>query len=60
MRGHHPGAAVGAQAVRDTECDACADPEKDVHDLLLERVFPGLGAEVVTSGEWIDQPGPSR
>ncbi|GAB7007516.1 cysteine hydrolase [Nocardioides sp. AN3] len=31
--------------------DACADPEADVHDFLIERVFP-VQADVVTVKEW--------
>ncbi|MEU4725836.1 cysteine hydrolase [Nonomuraea dietziae] len=33
--------------------DACADEEPDVHDFLINRVFPARGAEVLTSHEWI-------
>ncbi|SEH01023.1 Nicotinamidase-related amidase [Nonomuraea solani] len=33
--------------------DACADGEPDVHDFLINRVFPARGAEVLTSREWI-------
>ena len=32
--------------------DGCADPEPDVHDLLVERVFRGRGANVVACAEW--------
>ncbi|MBB3727439.1 cysteine hydrolase family protein [Nonomuraea dietziae] len=32
--------------------DACADGEPDVHDFLINRVFPARGAEVLTSHEW--------
>jgi nicotinamidase-related amidase len=32
--------------------DCCADPEADMHDFLLDRVFPGRGAAVVDSAEW--------
>lgn len=33
--------------------DACADGEPDVHDFLVNRVFPARGAEVLTGREWI-------
>ncbi|WP_214318154.1 cysteine hydrolase [Nonomuraea sediminis] len=33
--------------------DACADGEPDVHDFLINRVFPSRGADVLTSHEWI-------
>ncbi|MFD1546463.1 cysteine hydrolase [Nonomuraea guangzhouensis] len=32
--------------------DACADGEPDVHDFLINRVFPARGAEVLTADEW--------
>ncbi|WP_433515185.1 cysteine hydrolase family protein [Nonomuraea sp. CA-143628] len=32
--------------------DACADGEPDVHDFLINRVFPARGADVLTSHEW--------
>lgn len=35
--------------------DACADDEPDVHDFLMERVFPARGAQVMTSTAWINQ-----
>ena len=34
--------------------DGCTDAEPDVHEFLLERIFPGRGATVVTTEEWID------
>jgi nicotinamidase-related amidase len=33
--------------------DACADGEPDVHDFLVDRVFPARGADVLTGDEWI-------
>ncbi|MET9339117.1 cysteine hydrolase [Nonomuraea sp. NPDC003804] len=33
--------------------DACADAEPDVHDFLINRVFPARGVDVLTSHEWI-------
>jgi nicotinamidase-related amidase len=33
--------------------DCCADPEPDVHEFLLERVFQGRGARVLNSGNWL-------
>lgn len=33
--------------------DACADPDPEVHRVLLEKVFPGQ-ADVVTADQWID------
>ncbi|MFI6393779.1 cysteine hydrolase family protein [Nonomuraea sp. NPDC050540] len=33
--------------------DGCADGEPDVHDFLVNRVFPARGAEVLTGEEWI-------
>ncbi|WP_432835252.1 cysteine hydrolase family protein [Dactylosporangium sp. CA-092794] len=33
--------------------DCCADPEPDVHDFLLGRVFPQRGATVVPSATWL-------
>lgn len=33
--------------------DGCADPEPDVHEFLLERVFPGRGARVLNSRDWL-------
>ena len=32
--------------------DGCADPEPDIHDFMLDRVFPGRGASVLDSQEW--------
>ncbi|MEV4182062.1 cysteine hydrolase [Streptosporangium canum] len=32
--------------------DACADGEPDVHDFLINRVFPARGADVLTGHEW--------
>jgi len=32
--------------------DACADPEPEVHDFLIKKVFPFSG-EVLTTEEWI-------
>jgi nicotinamidase-related amidase len=32
--------------------DACADPEPEVHDFLIKKVFPFSG-EVLTTDEWI-------
>ncbi|GAA4981622.1 nicotinamidase-related amidase [Nonomuraea thailandensis] len=32
--------------------DACADGEADVHDFLINRVFPARGADVLTGHEW--------
>jgi nicotinamidase-related amidase len=34
--------------------DGCADPEPDIHDFLLNRVFPGRGASVLDSRTWAD------
>jgi nicotinamidase-related amidase len=36
--------------------DLCADSKKDVHDILLEKVFPWQ-AEVTTCEEWVEQLG---
>lgn len=33
--------------------DACADPESDVHRLLIDRIFP-TQADVVSTTEWAD------
>jgi hypothetical protein len=33
--------------------DCCADAEPDVHDFLLDRIFPGRGARVLSSQDWI-------
>jgi nicotinamidase-related amidase len=33
--------------------DCCADPEPDVHHFLLDRIFPGRGAQVLSSQDWI-------
>jgi nicotinamidase-related amidase len=33
--------------------DGCMDPEPEVHDFLLDRVFPGRGARVLDSREWV-------
>ncbi|GAB3894242.1 cysteine hydrolase [Microbispora bryophytorum] len=33
--------------------DACADGKSDVHDFLINRVFPARGADVLTGHEWI-------
>ena len=44
--------------------DGCADPEPDVHDFLVTRLFPGRGAQVTDCREWADRlsaspaPGP--
>ncbi|TQS18531.1 cysteine hydrolase family protein [Microbispora sp. KK1-11] len=35
--------------------DACADAEPEVHDFLVNRVFPARGADVLTGHEWIDR-----
>ncbi|WP_113702270.1 cysteine hydrolase family protein [Nonomuraea lactucae] len=35
--------------------DACADGERDVHDFLMERIFPARGAEVLTGQAWMDR-----
>jgi nicotinamidase-related amidase len=32
--------------------DACADPEQEVHDFLIKKVFPFSG-EVLTTDEWV-------
>ncbi|MFI9837331.1 cysteine hydrolase [Nonomuraea sp. NPDC051941] len=32
--------------------DACADGEPDVHDFLINRVFPARGADVLTGHAW--------
>jgi nicotinamidase-related amidase len=32
--------------------DACADPEPEVHEFLIKKVFPFSG-EVLTTGEWV-------
>ena len=32
--------------------DACADPEPEVHDFLIKKVFPFSG-EVLTTDEWV-------
>jgi len=34
--------------------DACADPEQEVHDFLVKKVFPFSG-EVVTTDEWLSK-----
>lgn len=34
--------------------DGCADPDEEVHQLLLVKVFPRQ-ADVVTADEWIGQ-----
>ncbi|TDP94805.1 cysteine hydrolase family protein [Labedaea rhizosphaerae] len=34
--------------------DGCVDAETDVHEFLLDRIFPGRGARVVTAEQWID------
>lgn len=34
--------------------DGCFDPEPDVHEFLLDRVFPGRGARVLDSRAWAD------
>lgn len=36
--------------------DLCADSKKDVHDILLEKIFPWQ-AEVTTCEEWVTQMG---
>jgi nicotinamidase-related amidase len=33
--------------------DACADPDAEVHEFLVRRIFPASG-DVVTTGEWVD------
>lgn len=33
--------------------DGCADPEPDVHELLVKRVFRGRGANVLACAEWL-------
>lgn len=42
--------------------DGCADAETEVHDFLMNRVFPGRGAKVVNCRDWIggltDSEGP--
>ncbi|HMG09554.1 MAG TPA: cysteine hydrolase [Mucilaginibacter sp.] len=32
--------------------DACADPEPEVHDFLVKKIFPSSG-EVLTTDEWV-------
>lgn len=32
--------------------DACADPEQDVHDFLISRIFP-VSSEVISTDEWV-------
>jgi nicotinamidase-related amidase len=32
--------------------DACADPDPEVHDFLVRRIFPASG-EVITTDEWV-------
>jgi nicotinamidase-related amidase len=32
--------------------DACADPEPEVHDFLVKKIFPSSG-EVLTTDEWL-------
>jgi nicotinamidase-related amidase len=32
--------------------DCCADAEPEVHDFLLERIFPGRGARVIPGRDW--------
>ncbi len=34
--------------------DACADPEQEVHDFLVKKVFPFSG-EVATTDEWLSK-----
>jgi nicotinamidase-related amidase len=34
--------------------DGCADPEPDIHDFLLDRIFPGRGARVMYAREWAE------
>ena len=33
--------------------DACADPDTEVHDFLVRKIFPASG-DVMTTGEWVD------
>ncbi len=33
--------------------DCCADPDSDVHEFLLSRVFPGRGVAVSSGGSWL-------
>jgi nicotinamidase-related amidase len=32
--------------------DACADPEPEIHDFLIKKVFP-MSGEVITTNEWV-------
>jgi nicotinamidase-related amidase len=32
--------------------DCCVDPEPDVHDFLLDRIFPGRGVQVLSGQDW--------
>ena len=34
--------------------DGCIDAEADVHEFLLDRIFPGRGARVVSTEQWIE------
>ena len=34
--------------------DGCVDAETDVHDFLMNHVFPGRGAQVVHCRDWIE------
>jgi nicotinamidase-related amidase len=33
--------------------DGCADAEPDVHEFLLDRIFPGRGAQIVSCQDWV-------
>ncbi|WP_435243576.1 cysteine hydrolase family protein [Streptomyces cucumeris] len=35
--------------------DACADAERDVHDVFMERIFPERGARVMTAETWLGE-----
>ncbi|MEU8824672.1 cysteine hydrolase [Streptomyces sp. NPDC048636] len=35
--------------------DACADAERDVHEVFVERIFPGRGARVMTGETWLGE-----
>jgi nicotinamidase-related amidase len=35
--------------------DGCADPEPDIHEFLADRVFPGRGARVLNTRDWLGE-----
>lgn len=40
--------------------DCCADQADDVQAMMMTTVFPGRGARVLTSAEWIADAGPAH